>query len=403
MARLLLGSPYHCPVDGARTLGATALHEAALYGHVEVARVLLEHGANCEAFRTLSGSGVGEISSPSMFMSPETGIMSSGRSTLSSSASAYGTPLLVAAERGHTDLVSLLLAHGANVDVRTEFGSSVLHRAARWGHAGSVRVLLAHLVHRERVLNRSSFDAVVTGSDGVPSPSTSASSLSSSPAPASSTAPASATQHNTATPSSTPMVGSQGGSGRWGNVGAVEEPPSTSITTTTTTAANININMSMYKTMTVEAMVNSVNGYGHTPIHVAASQGHEEVINLLLAHGARLEMVDREGRTALHEAARMGHPGTVFLLARCGSDLNAVDGRGRRPLALARRAERGAVVDLLVVGGAIDEGAEGEGRGSRAGKNGLMTTTTTTTMATLELEHDFWGGDDVDIVEAENT
>jgi ankyrin repeat protein len=49
------------------------------------------------------------------------------------------------------------------------------------------------------------------------------------------------------------------------------------------------------------ADVNEQDKYGNCPIHRAASQGHSEVISLLLAQkGIRVDLPDREGNTALH-------------------------------------------------------------------------------------------------------
>lgn len=78
---------------------------------------------------------------------------------------------------------------------------------------------------------------------------------------------------------------------------------------------------------------------GRTALHGAASQGHVEIAQMLLAAGAGVDVADTEwGHTPLMEAAAYGHTDTVRLLLRHGADTNArSDGRDT---ALMRAAER---------------------------------------------------------------
>jgi ankyrin repeat protein len=46
---------------------------------------------------------------------------------------------------------------------------------------------------------------------------------------------------------------------------------------------------------------------GSTALHLAADQGHREIINLLIDHGAEVGLVDKLGRTPLHRSARLGY------------------------------------------------------------------------------------------------
>ncbi len=52
------------------------------------------------------------------------------------------TPLSAAAEAGHVDMVSFLLARGANVLERNSNGDSALHVAATCGHAEVARLII---------------------------------------------------------------------------------------------------------------------------------------------------------------------------------------------------------------------------------------------------------------------
>ena len=54
------------------------------------------------------------------------------------------TPLLVAAQNGHTDICGLLLAHGSNVnEVKPDIKHTALHLAANQGHNTLVEVLVS--------------------------------------------------------------------------------------------------------------------------------------------------------------------------------------------------------------------------------------------------------------------
>ena len=65
-----------------------------------------------------------------------------GRVTVRSSEGI--TPMLAAAERGHTDICSLLLAHGSNVNDQDTKGFTPLLAAAQNGHLNVCGLLLAH-------------------------------------------------------------------------------------------------------------------------------------------------------------------------------------------------------------------------------------------------------------------
>lgn len=69
------------------------------------------------------------------------------------------------------------------------------------------------------------------------------------------------------------------------------------------------------------ADVNSVDSHGHTPLMIAAGNGHISVSRLLCKAGADLTMAGPEGETALLMAAREGLPGMVRELVNCGVDV----------------------------------------------------------------------------------
>lgn len=85
--------------------GKTALHQAAYYGMLDVAKELIKKGADVNA-----NGGV-------------------------------GTPLQEATE--NLDMVELLVSHGADVNAKSSTGITPLHRAAQWNDAKVVEFLIS--------------------------------------------------------------------------------------------------------------------------------------------------------------------------------------------------------------------------------------------------------------------
>lgn len=93
---------------------------------------------------------------------------------------------------------------------------------------------------------------------------------------------------------------------------------------------------------------------GDTPLHRAALVGDPEVVELLLEHGAEPGALDSQGCTPLHAAAAMGRRGAAALVLEAGVDVNSCDHQGRTPLDYARAGGHGAVAEWLLSQGAAD-------------------------------------------------
>lgn len=119
---------------------------------------------------------------------------------------------------------------------------------------------------------------------------------------------------------------------------------------------------------------------GSTALHVAAAQGHEGMVDLLVHYNARIDAFDALGSTPLHEAAAQNHGRTAVVLLRlradpaietrdglvaadvaaqedadevlralydAGYDFNSEPGRLGTPLEIAERAGARAAVNFL--------------------------------------------------------
>jgi ankyrin repeat protein len=78
----------------------------------------------------------------------------------------------------------------------------------------------------------------------------------------------------------------------------------------------------------------------------------QEMIDLLLANGAKVNSRTPRGLTPLHLAAWDDIKDLAELLIARGADVNAQDSRGRTPLAFAKQRAQKAVADLLISKGA---------------------------------------------------
>uniref|UniRef100_A0A1B0DGP9 NAD(+) ADP-ribosyltransferase n=1 Tax=Phlebotomus papatasi TaxID=29031 RepID=A0A1B0DGP9_PHLPP len=85
---------------------------------------------------------------------------------------------------------------------------------------------------------------------------------------------------------------------------------------------------------------------GLVPLHNSCSYGHIEVTELLLKHGANVNVADLWKFTPLHEAAAKGKYEIVKLLLKHGADPNKRNRDGATPLDLVREGDQD-VADLL--------------------------------------------------------
>jgi ankyrin repeat protein len=138
--------------------------------------------------------------------------------------------------------------------------------------------------------------------------------------------------------------------------------------------------------------IDSPDGAGDYPLHVAARNGQVAITRVLLEYGARLDVRDTKGRTPLHLALARGRTevaevlcdagatdspqALLFALVRDGSadrdalnllrrrraDINALDETGRAPLHLAVGAGRIALAKRLILAGADANLADTDGQ-----------------------------------------
>ena len=76
------------------------------------------------------------------------------------------------------------------------------------------------------------------------------------------------------------------------------------------------------------AEINLQRSDGWTALVIAASNGHERLVELLMQHGAEVNLQDSDGATALMNAANEGHERVVELLLWRGAEVNLQEKKG---------------------------------------------------------------------------
>lgn len=88
-------------------------------------------------------------------------------------------------------------------------------------------------------------------------------------------------------------------------------------------------------------------GLSFSLVHRAAVWGHHETVARLISLGHNCDLKDCDGDTALHIAARKGHRKVVETLIANGADVNLTNNDGKTPLGIARERGDRTIVELL--------------------------------------------------------
>lgn len=95
------------------------------------------------------------------------------------------------------------------------------------------------------------------------------------------------------------------------------------------------------------AKVDVANKFGGTPLVRAAQEGYVQVVQALLKGGASVELQDSDGNTALHWAAGSGHAAVVEKLRDAGAKVDVARKDGETPYDLAKKGNHQTVMDLF--------------------------------------------------------
>jgi ankyrin repeat protein len=96
------------------------------------------------------------------------------------------------------------------------------------------------------------------------------------------------------------------------------------------------------------ADVNQSNRFGNTPLHGASITGHRAIVASLIRHAADVNQGNQSGNTALHWASNRGCYEVVMQLINHAANVNQCQNRGYTPLHEACRVGHRAVVNILI-------------------------------------------------------
>ncbi len=97
-----------------------------------------------------------------------------------------------------------------------------------------------------------------------------------------------------------------------------------------------------------EVDVNQANNKECTSLYVASRYGHEKIVKMLINKGADINQADNEGRTPLHVASQYGHEKIVQMLIDAKADVNLANKAGSRPLLIARYMRHKKIEQMLL-------------------------------------------------------
>jgi ankyrin len=93
--------------------------------------------------------------------------------------------------------------------------------------------------------------------------------------------------------------------------------------------------------------VNTKDDKGRSLLYLAAADGNREAVELLLTKGAEINLITNTGKTPLHIAVINDHIAVAGLLLKKGADPNQKDKDGNTPMDYARSLKRDGFVELL--------------------------------------------------------
>lgn len=356
LVRLLLARGAR--IDARDHSGEQPIHYAAASGNVELIRFLLDAGVKVDA-RSDYGRQPLHLAAGWGRLGAARFLLERGAAINACADAIYGTPLHEAA--GHAEMVSFLLARGANVNAKEEDGTTPLHSTAEFGHIDSATILLDHGARIEASIHKEIYGAESGGERPI---------------------------HIAARRDRPEYIEFLLERGAWidapdarGNTpldkavrcggdgdeavkvllkrGADLRGPRTR--DVAVRAAGLNDVEILQLLLDRGVGVNTCNERGFHLLHAAATC-QQPLVSLLLARGARPDVVDDRGKQPIHTAAVRDNLRGVKALLAAGVRIDARDHDGRQPIHDAAEWGRLEVVRFLISRGADPDARDRQGR-----------------------------------------
>jgi ankyrin repeat protein len=91
----------------------------------------------------------------------------------------------------------------------------------------------------------------------------------------------------------------------------------------------------------------SNNGFHVYPIHSAAAGNYTDIARMLIANGAKVNVIQEAGATPLHTAAQNGNLELLILFLENGAETNVRMKGGKLPADLAREKGFAEISEIL--------------------------------------------------------
>ncbi|XP_017781810.1 PREDICTED: serine/threonine-protein phosphatase 6 regulatory ankyrin repeat subunit A isoform X2 [Nicrophorus vespilloides] len=316
-------------IDATDDQGQKPIHAAAQNNYSEVAKLFLQQHPSLVMATTKDGNTCAHIAAAQGSVTVIEELMKFDRSGVISARNKLtdATPLQIAAEGGHADVVKALVRAGASVTDENKNGFTAVHLAAKNGHGHVLEVLRSSNTLRVTSKKLGVTPLHVAAYFG--QADTVRELLIYVPGTVKSEVPNGA--------SLVPTLGNESG-----------------MTPLHLAAYSGNENVVRLLLNSAGVQVDAAtHENGYNPMHLACFGGHTTVVGLLLSRSAELlQSTEKHGKTGLHIAATNGHYQMVEVLLGQGAEINATDKNGWTPLHYASRAGCFDVVKLLTESGA---------------------------------------------------
>lgn len=266
--------------------------------------------------------------------------------------SSGATPLFMAAQNGHLTIAQLLLQQSANTGLADDDGTTPLLMAAQQGHSDLVHVLLKQAADADLAENTGRTPLFLAAASGH---------LGASRTLIQHGATLDRVRDNGASPM---VVAALQGHNQVVKLllqhHASANLPDNDGSTPLSWAAENGHSEVAESLLVRHAAVNQADSSGCTPLFWAASNGHVEAVWVLLGHGAAVDLAD-DGHTPLHIAAQKGHHEAIGILLEHTASVNRADREGATPLYVAANGGHGQAARLLLEHSAFADKADNDG------------------------------------------
>ncbi|XP_031215915.1 ankyrin repeat and death domain-containing protein 1B [Mastomys coucha] len=294
-------------VDVADKHGLTVIHLAAWSGSFEIMLMLVKAGADQRAKNQEGMNALHLAAQNNNLHIVDYLIQDLHLQDLNQPNERGRKPFLLAAERGHVEMIEKLTFLNLHTSEKDKDGNTALHLAAMHGHSSAVQVLLTQWseVNESNENGETPFLLAVVGG------------------------------HEECS-----RVLLEGGSD-------VNIPNKLNISALQTATRNGHTALVNFL-LSENADSQQQKEPKEPPLHLAVINNRPAVVNSLLSARHDVDALDQRQQTPLHIAADLGNVELVETLLKAGCNLKITDKQGKTALAVAARSHHSLIVDMLI-------------------------------------------------------